>query len=147
MRILKGSEIPITICVSYTILSILNAVSSMISGIEKGTHINSVMMLIWCSIAVLILSIHHYFEDWSPIGMIVIQYLIAISLVFLSLYIVSFFDEISKGGYRDAFLSFTIPYIIGAVFYYISLFSSAKRQNKIIQEINEKQIGNEDKKV
>ncbi len=60
MRILKGIEIPITICISYTILSIFNAAISMIRGIEMGTHMNSVMMLVWCSIAVFVLSIHHF---------------------------------------------------------------------------------------
>lgn len=140
MRILKGIEIPITICISYTILSIFNAVTSMMIGIDMGTHFNSVVMLLWCSIAVFILSIHHLFEDWSPIGMIIIQYLIAVCLVFLSIYLMSFFEEVAEGGYRDAFISFTIPYIIGAIFYYISLYNAAKRQNKLIQQINEKKI-------
>lgn len=140
MRILKGIEIPITICISYTVLSIFNAVTSMMIGIDMGTHFNSVVMLLWCSIAVFILSIHHLFEDWSPIGMIIIQYLIAVCLVYLSIYLMSFFEEVAEGGYRDAFISFTIPYIIGAIFYYISLYNAAKRQNKLIQQINEKKI-------
>lgn len=136
MRIIKGVEIPISICVSYTILSIANAVLSMINGTMEGTHTNSILMLVWTSIAVFVLSIHHLFEEWSPVAMIAIQYLIAMGLVFLTLFLGSFIDDVSEGGYWDAFVSFTVPYMIGAAVYYISLFRSAKRQDQLIQEIN-----------
>lgn len=136
MRMLKGVEIPITICVSYTILSIANAVFSLLAGRMEGSYGNSVVMLLWTSIAVFVLSIHHLFDEWSPAAMIAVQYMIAMGLVFLTVFIGSFFEEVSEGGYRDVFLSFTWPYVIGAMVYYISLFQTAKRQDKLIQEIN-----------
>ncbi len=136
MRILKGVEIPVTICVSYTVLSIANAVFSLFAGRTEGTHWNSIVMLLWTSIAVFVLSIHHLFDEWSPALMIVVQYMIAMGLVFLTVFIGSFFEEVSEGGYFDVFVSFTWPYVIGALLYYISLFRSAKRQDRMIQEIN-----------
>lgn len=138
MRILKGIEIPITICISYTILSIINALINLLNGNSTGSHENSIMMLLWTSIAVFILSIHHLFDEWSPIFMIIIQYMIAMGLVFLSIFLISLFSEIHVDAYKDAFTSFTWPYIIGAGFYYISLFRSAARQNKLLSEIQEK---------
>lgn len=138
MKILKGVEIPITICISYTILSITNAVLSLINGNPTGDHSNSLMMLLWTSIAVFILSIHHLFDEWAPLLMIVVQYVIAMGLVFLSVWIPSFFTELSPSAYKDAFTSFTIPYIIGGIFYYISVFRAAARQNKLLLEIQEK---------
>lgn len=137
MKILKGVEIPIAICISYTILSIVNALLCLMNGRESSSNVNAVMMLFYCSIAVLVLSIHHLFDVWPPVVMILIQYVIAMGLVFLSVYIGSFFDEVSEGGYRDIFVSFTVPYFIGSAVYYISLFRSAKRQDKLLQEINE----------
>lgn len=138
MRILKGIEIPITICISYTILSIINALINLLNGNSTGSHENSIMMLLWTSIAVFILSIHHLFDEWSPIFMIIIHYMIAMGLVFLSIFLISLFSEIHVDAYKDAFTSFTWPYIIGAGFYYISLFRSAARQNKLLSEIQEK---------
>ena len=138
MRILKGIEIPITICISYTIISIINALINLLNGNSTGSHENSIMMLLWTSIAVFILSIHHLFDEWSPIFMIIIQYVIAMGLVFLSIFLISLFSEIHVDAYKDAFTSFTWPYIIGAGFYYISLFRSAARQNKLLSEIQEK---------
>lgn len=138
MKILKGVEIPIAICISYTILSIVNALLCLMNGRESSSNVNAVMMLFYCSIAVLVLSIHHLFDVWPPVVMILIQYVMAMGLVFLSVYIGSFFDEVSEDGYRDIFVSFTIPYFIGSAVYYISLFRSAKRQDKLLQEINER---------
>lgn len=137
MKILKGVEIPIAICISYTILSIVNAVLCLINGQESSSNVNAVMMLFFCSIAVLVLSIHRLFDAAAPVVMILLQYVIAMGLVFLSVYIVSFFEQVSKDGYRDIFISFTVPYFIGGVVYYISLFRAAKRQDKLLEEINE----------
>ncbi|MBO5487338.1 MAG: hypothetical protein J5988_10505, partial [Eubacterium sp.] len=66
MKILKGVEIPIAICVSYTILSIVNAVLCLINGRESSSNVNAVMMLFFCSIAVLVLSIHRLFDAAAP---------------------------------------------------------------------------------
>lgn len=138
MKILKGVEIPITICISYTILSIANAVISLFRGVEMGTHWNSVLMLVWTSIAVLVLAIHHLFDELPPLLMMVIQYVIAMGLVLLTIFVSGFWGEISESGYKDAVISFSIPYLIGAVIYYVSVFREAKRQNKLIEEINGK---------
>lgn len=138
MKILKGVEIPIAICISYTILSIANAVVSLLRGVEMGTHWNSILMLVWTSIAVLVLAIHHLFDELPPLLMMVIQYVIAMGLVLLTIFVSGFWGEISESGYKDAVISFSIPYLIGAVIYYVSVFREAKRQNKLIEEINGK---------
>lgn len=134
MRILKGIEIPITICVSYTILSLINTVSDLIKGRETNPA-NSLMVLLLSSIAVIVLSIHHLFDEWNPILMMIAQYVIAMGLVMLVVYLGSFIEPVSEGGYKDVFVSFTIPYIIGAVIYYIEVFRYAHKQNQLLQEI------------
>lgn len=136
MKRIKGIEIPISIAVSYTLISIANAVLNLLSGREGNSNWNDIIMLLWTSAAVFILSIHPLFDEWPPLLMICVQYLIAAGLVLLTVYISGFFTEVSKEGYKDAVISFTIPYMIGAAVYYISVFRTAKRQDKIMQEIN-----------
>lgn len=136
MKILRGIEIPIAICISYTILSVYNAAANLIAGREMGPYSNSLLMLLFTSIAILVLSLHHLFDEWPPAVMIAVQYIIAIGLVFLTVYLFSFFEEIGENGYRDILLNFTIPYIIGGMVYYISLFLSVKRQNNLLTQIN-----------
>lgn len=141
MKILKGVEIPITICVSYTILSIVNTVFELVKG-TKSNPINALFMLLFTSIAVFVLSIHHLFDEWNPLLMILVQYVIAIGLVMLVVFLGSFVEPVDEGGYRDIFLSFTIPYAIGAVFYYIEVFRSAHRQDELLQEIKQEAAKN-----
>ena len=135
MRIIKGKEILIAICISYTIINIGGSVFEAIVNQKSSLCTNNIMMLLWTSIAVFILSIHHLFDEWSPFAMILIQYIIALSLVFLTMLIGGVFEPVAKGGYQDAFLSFTIPYVIGAVVYYIGVFQSVRRQNRLLQDI------------
>lgn len=140
-RILKGVEIPICICISYTVLSVANSIIGVLAGKEAVSNWNAIFMLLWTSIAVLILSIHHLFDELPPLLMLVIQYAIAMTLVLLTVYISGFFEAVGKSSYKDAIVSFTVPYIIGAAVYYISVFRTAKRQDALIQEINAKQEG------
>lgn len=41
-------------------------------------------------------------------------------------------------AYRDGILSFSIPYVIGAIIYYLDIYYSAYRQNKMLQDIKER---------
>ena len=135
MRIIKGKEILITICISYTIINIGGSIFEAIVNQNRSLCTNNIMMLMWTSIAVFVLSIHHLFDEWSPLAMILIQYVIALSLVLLTMVIGGFFEPVARGGYKDAFLSFTIPYVIGAIIYYIGVFQSVRRQNQLLQDI------------
>ena len=128
------NEILLTICVSYTLISIGTTILNMLSGSENN-NMNTISMLVFTSIAVLVLYTHQIFDKVSPLVMIVIQYVIALGLVMLYVFIVGLFDPVAEGGYRDIFVSFTIPYVIGALVYYISVFYQAQQQDALLQEI------------
>ena len=51
----------------------------------------------------------------------------------------SFVEPIHEEGYRDMFLSFSIPYGIAAIVYYISLFYEVRRANRILDEVRRKE--------
>lgn len=67
--------------------------------------------------------------------MIIMQYAIAIAVILISLKTASFFVDIHPDGYRDLTLSFSIPYIIGAIIYYITLRLEVNKQNKLLENI------------
>ena len=97
--------------------------------------LNSLLVFILSAIAVIVLSFHHLFDEWNPLLMILIQYIIAIALMMLVVYIGTLFEPMDEGGYREVFVSFSITYAIGAVIYYIEVFRSAYKQNQLLQEI------------
>lgn len=70
---------------------------------------------------------------------------VALFCVMLFVFIVGQFNPISEGGYRDIFLSFTVPYVIGACVYYIDVFQTAKKQNELLDEIK-KSVENDKKR-
>ena len=123
------------LCCSYTIVSVIGAIINMIFGYQTN-NVNVVMMFIFCNIAVFVLSIHKLFDAFSPLAMIIIQYVIALGLCFLVIFIASLIIEpVSPRGWFEFFRSFTIPYVIGAGLYYYRLYREAKDQDKMIKEI------------
>ena len=126
------------LCCSYTIVSVAGAIINMIFGYETN-NVNVVMMFIFCNIAVFVLSIHKLFDAFSPLAMIIIQYVIALVLCFLVIFIASLIIEpVSPRGWFEFFRSFTIPYIIGAALYYYRLWDDAKKQQDLLKEIQER---------
>jgi hypothetical protein len=109
-------------------------------GKINPTQTNLWLCLILSAIAVFILSQHYRFDRYSLITVIIMQYVVAMFLVFLLVWLSGFFVEIHPDGYHDVFVSFTIPYWLGAIFYYINLFVEVKKQNEMIQEIKKNKI-------
>ena len=123
------------LCCSYTIVSVIGAIINMIFGYQTN-NVNVVIMFIFCNIAVFVLSIHKLFDAFSPLAMIIIQYVIALGLCFLVIFIASLIIEpVSPRGWFEFFRSFTIPYVIGAALYYFRLYKEAKDQGEMIKEI------------
>ncbi|MBI9012208.1 MAG: hypothetical protein JEZ08_08220 [Clostridiales bacterium] len=127
------------ICVSFTLLTIANSVLTEMIGYDSIPISNNYLMLLWCSIGTITLFSHKLLSRWSPLTMIVIQYLIANGLVFMTIYISSFTSDLHPNAYRDGFRSFTIPYIIGAIIYYGYLYYEAQNQNSLLQEVKNRQ--------
>lgn len=131
---MKINENLITICVSYTIISIAATIINILTG-HQNNNLNTISMFVLTVIAVFVLSIHRLFDGWSPLMMMIMQYIIAIGLVMLFVFVVGRFSPVSEGGYWDIFWSFTIPYAIGACIYYIHVFQTARRLDETLKEI------------
>ena len=125
------------LCCSYTIVSVIGAFINIIFGYQTN-NVNVVMMFIFCNIAVFVLSIHKFFEKLSPLAMMIIQYFVALALCTGAILIATlFWGPVTPRGWFEFFRSFTIPYIIGAGLYYYRLWADAKKQQELINEIQE----------
>ena len=126
------------LCCVYSIMSVIGAIVNIIAGTETN-NINVLVMFATCAIATFVLFLHKLFDSVSPLVMIIVQYLVACVLVGLMLWLVGvFISPITPQGWFEFYRSFTIPYIFLAGFYYYRVFSEAKKQNKLIREIQEK---------
>ncbi len=133
----KIKEYILEVCCVFTLMSVIGAIVNIIAGTETN-NINVIVMFATCAIATLVLFLHKLFDNVSPLVMIIVQYLVACALVGLMLWLISMFvSPITPKGWFEFYRSFTIPYIFLAGFYYYRVFSETKKQDKLIQEIQE----------
>lgn len=131
----KKNVIPI-ICITYTIISVLLTIFEIWDkGEMNPTQLNMFLFLLLSILGVGVLSQHYRLERFSPLTMIVIQYLIAEVIILVSLKAASYFVDIHPNGYKDMTISFSIPYFIGAVIYYIWLRLEVRKQNRILETL------------
>ncbi|MGM0216740.1 DUF6608 family protein [Enterococcus sp. AZ109] len=132
-------EMLMIICVSYTVISLGTSLFDAVLSDSGEDFSRLLFKFLFTVIAVSILYTHPMLERLSPLMMILLQYAAAMLLVFLTIWLSSFFEEIHESGYFDAFRSFTIIYIIGAIAYYVGLHLDVRKQNKLLQEIQASQ--------
>ncbi len=124
---------------SYTVVSVTGVIANMIAGTEIN-NFNVLLMFVLCVIASFVLSLSGLFENVSPLLMMIIQYIVACGLGAVVVFIVSLFEPVSPRGWFELFRSFTIPYIILAAIYYISVFADTKKKDAQIKEIQKSEI-------
>ena len=130
----KWKELALVICVSYTILSMVAAIVNTIAGTQTS-NANAIMMLILTTISVSVLYLYQLLDRFSPLFTITLQYLVALMLAGIALFIWNLFDEISGNGYLYFFVSFTVFYAIGAVIFYVMTYLETKKMNELLQDI------------
>ena len=136
MKLIHKKNVLSVICITYTISSVVLTVFEIF---EKGemnpTQLNMFLFLLLSVLGVGVLSQHYRLERFSPLTMIMIQYLFAVVIILISLKTASYFVDIHPNGYRDMTISFSIPYFIGTVIYYIFLRLEVRKQNRILEKI------------
>ena len=139
MRIINKKNVIPIICITYTVISIGYTIFEIIINRKMNpTQLNIFLFLVLSILGVAVLSQHYRFNRFSPLAMIVMQYMIAEIIILASLKIASFFVDIHPDGYRDMTLSFSVPYLIGALIYYIRLRLEVKKQNQLLHIIKER---------
>lgn len=144
MKLINKKNVLSIICITYTVVSIsLTAFEIFNKGEMNPTQLNIFLFLILSILGVAVLSQHYRFERFSPLVMMISQYIVAILIIMLSLWVASFFVKIHPNGYRDMTISFSIPYFIGVIIYYICLKTEVKKQNLLLKSIKEKRNSSE----
>ena len=84
----------------------------------------------------LILSLHFYLQKFPFWLVLIAQYALTVGIVFLAIFIHGRFSTNAPTAYWDMFVSITIPFLIGALVYYICFFVQIKRANKVLEKLN-----------
>lgn len=136
----KKSFFPV-VCVVYTVLSVSKIIIEAIFQNVFGNYQQNLFMMLFLSFLGTFVLSQHYRLQHIPLPLVIIgQYVVLAGGVLFIIWILSFFTEINPNGYRDMFLSFSIPYIIAAAVYYIQLWKEVKKVNQLLEDIKK---GNE----
>lgn len=136
MKIIHKQNFFSTVCVVFTLLVLGKLILEYIAqGVWGNYQGNLLMMFVLSVLAVFVLSQYYRFQKYPLLAVIVVQYLVLIGGVMLFTWISGFFEPLHENGYRDMFLSFSVPYVIGVVIYYVALFHEVKTVNKALEQI------------
>lgn len=133
----KIKELALEVCVSYTIISVCAVIVNTIAG-TQNTNMNTILILVFTTISVGVLSMYKWFSNLPPLLIFTVQYVIALALVLGVVVILSRFTEVTKESYIEFAVSFSVFYVLGAIYFYIATFLETRRMNKILEDIQSK---------
>ena len=140
MKIIDKNNFFSVVCTVFTLLVLGKVVlESIVQGLFENYQQNIILMFVFALLATFVLSQYYRFQDYPLLVVILVQYLVAISVVMLIMWITTFFEPMHEDGYHDIFWSFTIPYGIGVVVYYVALFREVGYMNKTLKKIKIKE--------
>lgn len=138
MRMINRQNFFSYVCVVFTMLVLGKVLLEyIVQGIFGNYQGNLLVMFMLSLLAVFVLSQYHRFQKYPLLAVIVGQYVVLIGIVMLIIWGFGFFVPLHEDGYRDMFVSFSIPYAIGVVVYYAALFHEVKQVNQSLQKIKE----------
>lgn len=138
MKLIDKNNFFTVFCRVFTVVALSGTTVDMITRHEVNyTQFNIWMIAGGSLIGVLVLAQFYRLDAkmMSPLKTVAILYAMALALVFLSMWVVSWWVPVDPGGYRDVFVTFSLPYLIGTGIYLLKLKKETKSQNEDIQLI------------
>ena len=136
MKIINKHNFFSTVCVVYTILVLTKLTLEYIVQGQWGNYQgNLLIMFVLSMLGVFVVSQYYRFQRYPFLVVIVVQYLVLISGVMLFTWISGFFEPLHENGYRDMFLSFSIPYALWVFGYYMNFFREVSTANRALEQI------------
>ena len=129
----------VEVCCAYALVSVGGAIVNQICGFQTN-NVNVMIMFVLCLIGTFVLYLHRLFDRFSPLFMIIAQYVIACAAVGLILLMISVtISPISPKGWFEFYRSFIVPYIFFAGYYYYRVFAETRKQDELIRDIQAQQ--------
>lgn len=136
MKIIDRRNFFSTVCIIFTLLLFCKIILEYIIQDVFGNYQENLVVMFFLSlVATFVLSQHYRFQKYPLLVVILGQYLLLIAVVMLMTRVSGCFQTLHENAYRDMFLSFSIPYIIGVIIYYAALFREIKYANQTLQTI------------
>ncbi len=136
MKLINKHNFISIVCITFTLVVCGKLLLEKSTGFIDRYYTENIFTCLAISVlATFILSLHYYLQRFPFIPVVIGQYLALIGFVFLCIWIMGHFTENAPSAYKDMFVSVTIPYVAGAIVYYISFFRQIKRANEVFSNL------------
>ncbi|WP_026651997.1 DUF6608 family protein [Butyrivibrio proteoclasticus] len=137
MKLINRSNFISIVCVSFTLIVCGKLLFEKSLGFTDIYYTENIFTCLGISVlATAILSLHYYLQRFPFVPVVVGQYLLLIGVVFAAIWIGGHFTENAPSAYRDMFVSVTIPYVVGAIVYYVSFFMQIRKANQVFMNLD-----------
>ena len=131
----KWKQYAQTVCTVYTCVVIWKVIVETLQGVidvQYGKNL-LIMFLITC-LATAILYSYEKMQSFPLIPVIIGQYVLVMGIVLGGIFFAEKIGitQIDAGGYRDLFISVTVPYGVGAIIYYVVFFINIRKANRML---------------
>lgn len=136
MKLINKKNFFSVFCQAFTIVGLMGTIVDIVCYHEiNGTQFNILAIAAGCFVSVLILSQSYRLEHLSPLKAVLLQYCAAIACMMAITWLSGLREPVNPHGYRDMFVTFSIPYLIGSMLYLYRLKKEIVKQNQDIQLI------------
>jgi len=145
MKIINKQNFFATVCVVFTMLMLGKiGLEFLMQGLFGNYQKNILMMFLLSFLATFVLSQHYRFQRYPLLAVIIGQYVLLIAFVLFITWLSGRAEPLHENGYRDMFLSFSVPYLIGVAVYYGTVFHEIGRANRALQELKAHRKGQDE---
>ena len=135
MKLINKNNFISIVCISFTLIVCGKLLLEKSTGFVDRYYTENIFTCLGISVlATFVLSLHYYLQRLPFIPVMIGQYIALIGFVFLCIWVMGHFTYQAPSAYRDMFISVTIPYLIGAVVYYVSYFWQIKKANEFFSK-------------
>lgn len=138
MKLINRRNFISTVCVSFTIVVCCKLIIEKLNGVTDRYYTENIFACLGFSVIITaVLALQFYLQKFPLIPVLIGQYAVVAGA---AAGIVKLSDSISDTGsdaMAEMIISVTIPFVVGALVYYIKFFRQLKKANRIIVEIGD----------
>lgn len=140
MKLINRKNFISIVCISFTLIVCGKLIyEKLLNFTDRYYTQNIFLCLVFSVLITLILSLHFYLQKYPFIPVLIGQYVLTIGITFLTIWVAHFFTDEAPSAYMDMFTSVTVPFVAGAIVYYIAFFAKIKKANKILENLSEEE--------
>ena len=137
MKLINKSNFISIVCISFTLIVCGKLLLEQALEFTDRYYTQNIFMCLLFSVLItFILSLHYYLRNLPFLPVLIGQYLLTIGLTVLGIWVAGHFTEEAPTAYRDMIISVTVPFVAGAVVYYILFFRQIRKANAVLEELN-----------